>query len=73
MMFQYWKLNDENKKLFREFIYNLADDMKKNENTIPLEPTVEDKEAAYKKSRLTSAHKTTLSASNTTDEKKKNA
>ena len=49
MMVQYWKLNDENKKLFREFIYNLADDMKKNENTIPLEPTVEDKEAAYKK------------------------
>lgn len=31
MMVQYWKLNDENKKLFKEFICNLADDMRKNE------------------------------------------
>ena len=74
LIVEYWKLDEDNKQLFRNFIHKLSDSMKEQEHS-GKEKTVEELEEEYKKSRSDSASKTTLSASSIIEEKgeKKNA
>lgn len=74
LIVEYWKLDEDNKQLFRNFIHKLSENMKEQEHS-EKEKTVEELEEEYKKSRLNSASKTTSFASNTIEEntKRKNA
>ena len=74
LIVEYWKLDEDNEQLFRNFIHKLSENMKEQEHS-EKEKTVEELEEEYKKSRLNSASKTTSFASNTIEEntKRKNA
>lgn len=74
LIVEYWKLDEDNKQLFRNFIHKLSENMKEQEHS-EKEKTVEELEEEYKKSRFSSAPKTMSFVSNTIEEntKKKNA
>ncbi len=75
LIYEYLKLDDKKRRLFREFFYNILDginyqelsDPSKSEETVASEEaiTIEEAEEAYKKSRLLAVKKMDLSASNT--------
>jgi len=78
LIIEYWKLDEDSKKLFRDFIHRLSDNMREQElaassdkpaeQTMGMENiTVEEAEAAYKKNVLHSVPNMKSTASNITN------
>lgn len=71
LIVEYWKLDEDSKKLFKDFIHRLSDNMREQEPAPVLDESakaamsVEEAEAAYIKSRSIHAQKTAQSVSNT--------